>query len=238
VLRVLTAALGLALAAGGVHAQAPDAVDAERACQAAAQALQRAEVLRSDGGFLRQLQQEREALSTAIPSPLAPLDPGALPSMPRNWLGAIRSPSANAGRTAPLRPLLVLVSLSMPETELRELARQAARIQSPLVLRGLVDDSLPATQRALARFGDVPGAAFTVDPTLFRRFAVAAVPTYVLPLQDLQTCGATDCPVPRHVKLAGDTGLDHVLDQIATRTKDADARQLARRLRARLEVAP
>lgn len=136
------------------------------------------------------------------------------------------------------QPLLILVSFSMPDSELQELAAQGARIGAPLVLRGLVDDSFPATQKRLMRFRQIHGASFRIDPTLFRRFGVDQVPTFVLPLEPLQTCSMESCPAPAHVQLTGDAGLDYVLAEIDRHSEDPRAHSLAEALRAQLTEAP
>lgn len=218
--------------------QPPAAADTERAAQAAERAIHDAKSLQGQDAFLQQLQRQRDALSQAAPTTNPRIDLGRQSPTPANWLDAVRNPPSTAWSPTHPRPLLVLVSFSMPEIELRELARQAARIGAPLILRGLVDDSLPATQRKLSSYADIDGASFAVDPTLFRRFGVSAVPTFILPLESLQACSDAGCPVPTHVKLSGDAGLDHVLDQIGHRAKDAQARQLSMTLRTRLVAAP
>ncbi len=72
-------------------------------------------------------------------------------------------------------PPLVFVSFSMPDDSLRSLLIEVARTDAPLVLRGLVENSM---ERTVARLGDLlgtgdgdettdkPTPAIAIDPTL------------------------------------------------------------------------
>ncbi|MDD3765470.1 MAG: type-F conjugative transfer system pilin assembly protein TrbC [Nevskiales bacterium] len=228
--------LGGAVAVALAQHRVPDTASTEDAAAEAREVLSQTEALVRQQGFLDRLRQEREALDALAPRPAPALRLGTQAPMPDDWLDRFTpSPSARSSDTP---PLLVLVSLSMPESSLRTLARQAARIGAPLVLRGLVRDSFPATQRALARYSDIPGAAFAIDPTLFRRFEVSAIPSYVLPLEALQACNADTCPTPAYVRVSGEAGLDYVLHWIERRARNTRARRAAAALSAQLEQRP
>lgn len=132
----------------------------------------------------------------------------------------------NTPPAASPRPL-VFVSLSVPETSLRALLEQSRPIGASLVLRGLVDDSMQRTAERLAALLGVdadaadqrrpsPDVSLTIDPTLFERFQIDAVPAFVVPLEAPAVCttgGA--CPPPVHAKLAGDVTLPYALEVIA-----------------------
>lgn len=235
-LRLLTGLTGVALCAA-VIAQAPTG-DQAGAAAAARDALDRAGELQQQHSFLNQLQIERDALSTAQPTANPQIDLGRQAPTPADLIGAIRNPPSQHWSETNQHPPLVLVSFSMPDADIRELARQAARIGAPLILRGLVGGTLPATQKKLAEFADIPGASFLVDPTLFRRFKVETVPTFVLPLEELNGCSQDGCPVPAHVKVSGESGLDHILDEVSRRARDPRAKQLAGEMQAMLKEKP
>lgn len=135
--------------------------------------------------------------------------------------------------------LLVLVSFSMPQPSLRVLADDARRIGAPLVLRGLVNDSLPDTLAAVHEIvgKDADAAGFAIDPTLFSRFGVQSVPTWVLLLEPLRTCTKDRCAVPRHLRITGEAGLRHVLETMA-RAGDPAAADAASGLLAQLDAKP
>lgn len=146
--------------------------------------------------------------------------------------------TAWANAEGKLPPLLVLVSFSMPKDSIRALAEQAARIGAPLVLRGLADDTMQATTAKVAELRRIPGLSLAIDPTVFRRFSVEAVPSVILPLEPLQGCSQSECPVPRHLKVSGEAGLDAVLGLMARTAHDAAARDAANKLLRQLEARP
>lgn len=149
------------------------------------------------------------------------------------------SPADIAKRYGPaLQPeaaLFVLVSLSLPQASLDRLAAQAGKAGATLVLRGVVDGSLTKTAEMTA---DVirqhPGAQFQIDPTLFRRFNVDQVPTFVLstsaPAIPGQTCGK-DCDAQgTFVRVSGDVTLDYALEHLARQAHPRFARLAQQRL--------
>jgi type-F conjugative transfer system pilin assembly protein TrbC len=72
-------------------------------------------------------------------------------------------------------PLVIFVSLSMPEASLQSLYQEALEKGAVLVLRGLQDDSFKKTGATLQRLG----IALQIDPTLFKRYEVQQVPTFI-----------------------------------------------------------
>ena len=238
-LRLLTGVACIALCAAAIaQSQPPPGGDEVGAASAARNAMEQAGKLQQQRGFLNQLQMQRDALSAAQPTANPQIDLGRQAPTPADLVDAIRNPPSQHWSETNQHPPLVLVSFSMPDADIRELARQAARIGAPLILRGLVDGNLRATQKKLGQFADIPGASFLVDPTLFRRFKVETVPTFVLPLEELNACSQDGCPVPAHVKVSGESGLDHILDEIGRRARDPRAKQLAGEMQAMLKDQP
>ncbi len=122
----------------------------------------------------------------------------------------LASPAARAGE------LLVFISFSMPETSLRLLAREAERAGATLVLRGLPGNSMPDLAERLRQLLEPDSAqpsgtrtqAVAIDPTWFQRFAVQAVPAFVLTRQTPAPCRrAHACETPEYLRLAGDLSL-------------------------------
>ena len=144
------------------------------------------------------------------------------------------------------RPL-VFVSFSMSDASLRSLLAEAARADSPVVLRGLVDNSM---KRTVARLGELlgtgdssettgePSPSLAIDPTLFERFGVDKVPTFVLPLNTVAPCTPEGCPVPTHLKVAGDVSLVYALDVMAREADGTTLGTRAEQWRQRLEMRP
>jgi len=239
VLRVLILAMvvsvlgAFAWAAMGESAPAPQASDVDRAAEQARSAVRQA--LDAPKGT--------DEMKPALEA--KPLGQGPLLSLP----AAPRADRSTESRLALPEPhpwdierdpkLLVMVSFSMPEASLRALAIETRRVGASLVLRGLVNDSLPDTLAAIHQLAgkDVATSGFAIDPTLFTRFDVQAVPTYVLLLEPLRTCTAERCEVPRHLRLSGEAGLRHVLETM-DRGAEPEVSGVVAELIARLEDKP
>ena len=121
-------------------------------------------------------------------------------------------PSKTAVATGPA--LLVFVSFSMPDAALERLVDQAARSGATLLLRGLVEDSLPKTVTRVQRVIGQRNVGFQVDPQAFDRFSITATPSFVL-IKDRSVptpCAAGTCFAAESYALAaGDVSLDYAL---------------------------
>jgi conjugal transfer pilus assembly protein TrbC len=127
---------------------------------------------------------------------------------------------------------LIFISFSMPDGSLRSLLAEAGRTGAPLVLRGLVENSM---QRTAARLGELLGIeqareaardstpTLAIDPTLFDRFDVDQIPAFVLPQERIAACTPEGCAVPEHLKVAGDVSLAYALGIMA---READGTTL------------
>lgn len=250
----------LCLAAAPLMAVEPDAEDLDNANTRSTGAVERASRLSRETGFTDKLEREAErALSAArraspdrTPALNVPeIDDQALAKAQKD----IEALLADSGLTAPdaassgdsdPRPL-IFVSFSLPEDSLRALLAEAGRTGSPLVLRGLVEDSM---QRTAARLGELLGTqngreasaestpSLAIDPTLFERFDVDQVPAFVLPQDRIAPCTPEGCPVPEHLKVAGDVSLAYALDVMAREAGGTTLGDRAGQWRQRLEVRP
>ena len=136
---------------------------------------------------------------------------------------------------------LIMISFSMPAESIKGLFQEAARTGAKVILRGMVDNSMKATatqlmtllgvdpqaseQQMKKQVAAVSQPAFAIDPTLFQRFKVDKVPTFVVPLAALESCSDEKCPAPPYAKVAGDVSLAYALHAIKTRTTDNELRQ-------------
>ena len=234
-LRFLSFCFVLGLA-GFAEAREPTAREQQQAQDKAAATVQEATRQAGSGSVTDALRQGREAMRKATPAPSPGLDlPGLdMPGIPLPGAADLPRTWAIAEGAEP-SPLLVLVSFSMPEASLKALAEQAAKLGAPLVLRGLVADSMEETAKRIAALLKDVGTSLAIDPTLFSRFGVDRVPTLILPLEALRSCTPQDCPVPAHVKLTGEASLGYQLEQIERRATQPAARERASTLRRRLE---
>lgn len=124
--------------------------------------------------------------------------------------------------------VIVFASFAMPAPSLRQVMEDAARYQAQVVMRGFVENSVFKTEAALsAVFGDLADApGFAIDPTLFQRFKVEAVPVYVVleePLSPCETQGCGGDAPPRHDRISGNIELGTALELVARAEGDAQA---------------
>lgn len=155
-----------------------------------------------------------------LPVPANP-DTADIAAIAAGFEAAGKSPEAeNMAGMANARQgqLLIFVSFSMPPASLVHLAAQARKVGGVLLLNGLKDGSLTATAQAVYRIFGKQGAPLQVDPRAFERYAVNAVPSFVL-LRGAATdtpCAAASCPESGYAKAAGDVSADYALEQIAS----------------------
>lgn len=121
--------------------------------------------------------------------------------------------------TAGTPALMILVSLTMPKAALQHLAQQADQAGAVLVLRGLVEDSFDKTTQAIRDIlGDTAGdSTFQINPTVFRRYQVQDVPTFILaktPATSADTCVLGD----DYVAVRGDATLAYALRKLSGHT--------------------
>ena len=85
-------------------------------------------------------------------------------------------PSSPKARYQGDKGLYIFVSFSLSDEILKVLSQQARAVGGNLVIQGLVNNSFKETQARLRTLG-IP---IDIDPTLFERFEVKRIPTFVL----------------------------------------------------------
>lgn len=116
--------------------------------------------------------------------------------------------------------VFVFASFSMPEPSLKAVVTDAADLGIPVVFNGFVDNSVLATEQRVRSIyeGSEISHGFIIDPTLFSRFEVTAVPTLVSTMVNLDVCDTQGCDgdeVPEHDRIAGNVPLRVLLEIIA-----------------------
>ena len=148
-------------------------------------------------------------------------------------------PSRQRSPAPPAAEVLVFTSLAVPVASWQAAARDAARTGATLVLRGVVQESLPATaRRVAARLGGAD-AGVAIDPRLFRLFGVTRVPAVVVVPGGVPPCRSRGCaadPAPPHDQVSGNLSLAAALEAIAA--EGTVARGVARRRLEQLRRAP
>jgi len=126
----------------------------------------------------------------------------------------------------------VLVSFSMPESQIIALMNEAHSIGARVAIRGLVENDFKKTLLKFKSFSADGG--LIIDPTLFSRFDITAVPTFILPLENVEQCSKLTCPVPDHVKAVGSATFHYFFDLVA-RTGEAKEQKQAKLWLAKVE---
>lgn len=103
-----------------------------------------------------------------------------------------------------LPTVLVFVSFSMPETAIKQLAHDLKKLGGALVIRGLINNSFRDTSLYLQKLGE----GVLLDPTLFEKFNITSVPTFIIVEGDLKSE-----QTPKHDRLQGNVSLRFVLER-------------------------
>lgn len=137
-------------------------------------------------------------------------------------------PSSHDDRIRPL----ILISFGMPDSQIRGLLEEAHRLKAAVVIRGLINDDWRETIAAIHRLSDDGLSGISIDPTVFTRFGVLRVPTFVLPLKRLEPCTPNGCRPVKHVRATGSASLSYFLNFVA-RVGQPEERHKARNWLAR-----
>ncbi|WP_373634740.1 type-F conjugative transfer system pilin assembly protein TrbC [Yoonia sp. SS1-5] len=121
--------------------------------------------------------------------------------------------------------VFLFASFSIPDPSLKVYLQEADRLGVPVVFNGFVQNSVAETEiRVHALYEDESiSNGFIIDPTLFDRFDVTAVPTLISTTVDLDVCetsGCADDATPPHDRVAGNIPLVSLLDIIAKGNAD------------------
>lgn len=116
--------------------------------------------------------------------------------------------------------VFVFASFSMPPQSLRQLLLDATQFDVPVIFNGFADNSVLVTEAKLRAAIDeeTQTNGFLIDPTLFTRFEVKAVPTLVSTTANLDVCQSPDCSedgTPPHDRASGNVPLAYLLQTIA-----------------------
>lgn len=101
--------------------------------------------------------------------------------------------------------VVVLASFSMPQATLKQLAADLKKVDGVLVIRGLINNSFKETALTLQKLG----TSVLLDPTLFEKFNITSVPTFIIFEGDLKD------EHPPYDRLMGNVSLRFVLEKVA-----------------------
>ncbi|MCF6196997.1 MAG: type-F conjugative transfer system pilin assembly protein TrbC [Emcibacter sp.] len=161
--------------------------------------------------------------------------PGSLPANSGNFdldrLLNQNIPAFAEARNASLDnipPLLVMVSLSMPDESLKALIQDVGAIGGQVILRGFYEGSLKATAARLQTLvnKDSDRSGVGIDPRLFQTFDVKVVPTFIVPTGPLGECNTAGCvpAAPVHDRISGNITLRYALETLHSDGTQAKSR--------------
>lgn len=219
--------------------QEPDPAAIQRQREHTNRALHEAQSLLQEGTLADQI----ESAADALGHPYAPGRgfPFSLPdSLSQRYpfidehVGKAVAPQEGArlsSHDTRIRPL-ILISFGMPDSQIRSLLKEAHRLKAAVVIRGLIHDDWGQTIAAIHRLSDDGLSGISIDPTVFVRFNVSRVPTFVLPLERLEPCTQDGCRPVKHVRATGSASLSYFLHFI-TRVGKPEEQHKARNWLAR-----
>ena len=116
-----------------------------------------------------------------------------------------------------LNQVFLFASFSIPDASLRSMMNEARDAGVPVLFRGFVNNSVFETrERLLDVFGsDENIVGFSIDPTMFLRFDVDAVPAVVVTARPVEPCETMGCQgdvAPPHDIIRGNIPLLAALD--------------------------
>lgn len=221
-LRVLAitvlAAIAPVVAYGSGYVE-PEAADLGQARHAAESALGAVNAIKESSRFIEDLNREREALRNLGPLPRSGFNipfaksPGPLLEQVETAGNEIAQHGYGALGDGP--SLFVMISLSMPEQQVKALIAEARQFGAIVAIRGITGDDFMGTVEHLRSLAGDNGDGVVIDPNLFRRFSVASVPTFIMALEPVTQCTDARCDIPAHTKATGSATIAYFLDLVA-----------------------
>lgn len=130
--------------------------------------------------------------------------------------------------------VFLFASFSIPEPSLRAMMNEANDLGVPILFNGFVNNSIYDTrERLLDVFGsDENIIGFSIDPTMFVRFDIQAVPAVVITAEPVEPCFTAGCEgdgAPPHDIVRGNIPLIAALDISARGGGDGSQTAIAMR---------
>lgn len=108
--------------------------------------------------------------------------------------------------------ILIFVSFSMPKASLKGWMTQAQKINAPIYIRGLVNNSFKDTFKAVGELVEDQKGGVLIDPPLFKKYSITQVPAVVVREQDSNLFDI----------VYGDVTLDYALEKIVKMSSRTD----------------
>lgn len=159
--------------------------------------------------FNQMLQLDRERPS--IPGMPEVTRPQALSGQDNQFIASLKQ--SQRGPDADVMAVIMFVSFSMPEDDLRERVKDAADLGVSVTLRGMVNGNMRQTGTQIAKLvKETNRGGMQIDPVAFRRYGVTTVPAVIV------QCGE------HSDRVLGDVTLREALKKVAV---DGDCAEFA-----------
>jgi type-F conjugative transfer system pilin assembly protein TrbC len=117
----------------------------------------------------------------------------------------------------------------MPEEMIKAYLREANELGGYVVLKGLIDGDFRKTLNKVREIGQEDAERLMFDPTIFQRFDISRVPSFVLPIDPIMPCSSeSNCESGLHVKARGSVSLRYFLE-LVDRTGSDTEKEAARK---------
>lgn len=117
----------------------------------------------------------------------------------------------------------VLISFSMSDLAISKLIDEAVSIRGVVALNGFYQNDLEKTLIKIKSLAKNNVSTVKIDPTLFKRFNVDVVPTFIMPKTDFAVCNkGVGCPPPDHFKLSGVSSFRYFFDYVSRMSEDKE----------------
>ena len=109
--------------------------------------------------------------------------------------------------------ILIFVSFSMPKTSIKGWINEGQKIETPIIIRGLVHNSFKETIQKLNELAQDHHGGLQLDPTLFQRYNIQKVPALVV--TNNSKCLPNQTCKEDYDVVYGDVTLSYALNKIA-----------------------
>jgi type-F conjugative transfer system pilin assembly protein TrbC len=122
--------------------------------------------------------------------------------------------------------IIIFASFSMPPRSVKGWMQEGSKAQTPVIIRGLINNSFKATIEKMAELAADNQGGVQLDPTLFQRYQITQVPAVVVTNND-------DFDV-----IYGDVKLSYALQKIADQNDSVSpiAKNALEKLRGNHEI--
>jgi len=109
--------------------------------------------------------------------------------------------------------IMIFISFSMPEKNIKEWLQQAELIHAPVIIRGLVNNSFKDTIKKMSQFTNDNHGGVQLDPTLFQRYQITKVPAVVI--KNTSECLPNQTCEENYDVIYGNITLSYALKKVA-----------------------